>query len=239
MYDSLLSIRGLESGYGDVQVLWGLDMEIKEGEITAVIGSNGAGKSTLMRTISGLVKTQKGEIIFSGNNMTGASPRSVLDFGIAHVPEGRRLFKGLSVRDNLLLGAFTRKASSADLQHDLEEIYSVFPRLEERQSQDASTLSGGEQQMCAIGRGLMSEPALLIMDEPSLGLSPLLVEQMFELIAKINKEGLPILLMEQNAVQTLAIAHRAYIIENGVVAMQGTAAEMASDPELRKNYLGL
>ena len=156
MYDSLLSIRGLESGYGDVQVLWGLDMEIKEGEITAVIGSNGAGKSTLMRTISGLVKTQKGEIIFSGNNMTGASPRSVLDFGIAHVPEGRRLFKGLSVRDNLLLGAFTRKASSADLQHDLEEIYSVFPRLEERQSQDASTLSGGEQQMCAIGRGLMS-----------------------------------------------------------------------------------
>ena len=141
MYDSLLSIRGLESGYGDVQVLWGLDMEIKEGEITAVIGSNGAGKSTLMRTISGLVKTQKGEIIFSGNNMTGASPRSVLDFGIAHVPEGRRLFKGLSVRDNLLLGAFTRKASSADLQHDLEEIYSVFPRLEERQSQDASTLS--------------------------------------------------------------------------------------------------
>ena len=127
MYDSLLSIRGLESGYGDVQVLWGLDMEIKEGEITAVIGSNGAGKSTLMRTISGLVKTQKGEIIFSGNNMTGASPRRVLDFGIAHVPEGRRLFKGLSVRDNLLLGAFTRKASLADLQHDLEEIFVVVP----------------------------------------------------------------------------------------------------------------
>jgi len=129
--NSLLSIRGLQSGYGDVQVLWGLDMEIKEGEITAVIGSNGAGKSTLMRTISGLVKTQKGEIIFSGKSMTGASPRNVLDAGIAHVPEGRRLFKGLSVRDNLLLGAYTRKASSADLQNDLEEIYSVFPRLKE------------------------------------------------------------------------------------------------------------
>ena len=239
MYDSLLSIRGLESGYGDVQVLWGLDMEIKEGEITAVIGSNGAGKSTLIRTISGLVKTQKGEIIFSGNNMTGASPRSVLDFGIAHVPEGRRLFKGLSVRDNLLLGAFTRKASSADLQHDLEEIYSVFPRLEERQSQDASTLSGGEQQMCAIGRGLMSKPRLLIIDELSLGLAPKATEQLVEALVRFNSKGLTILLVEQDVFTALEMSKYAYVVENGRVSLSGESSEMQDNPMIRNAYLGI
>jgi len=161
----------------------------------------------------------------------------VVQRGLIHVPEGRRIFPNMNVRENLELGSQVR--GKANRAKNLERVVEIFPRLKERFSQLAGTLSGGEQQMLAIGRGLMSEPALLIMDEPSLGLSPLLVEQMFELIAKINKEGLPILLMEQNAVQTLAIAHRAYIIENGVVAMQGTAAEMASDPELRKNYLGL
>jgi branched-chain amino acid transport system ATP-binding protein len=161
----------------------------------------------------------------------------VVQRGLIHVPEGRRIFPNMNVRENLELGSQVR--GKANRVKNLERVVEIFPRLKERFSQLAGTLSGGEQQMLAIGRGLMSEPALLIMDEPSLGLSPLLVEQMFELIAKINKEGMPILLMEQNAVQTLAIAHRAYIIENGVVAMQGTAAEMARDPELRKNYLGL
>lgn len=239
MDDSLLSIRGLESGYGDVQVLWGLDMEVKEGEITAVIGSNGAGKSTLMRTISGLVKTQKGEIIFSGKSITGASPRSVLDAGIAHVPEGRRLFKGLSVRDNLLLGAYTRKASSADLQNDLEEIYSVFPRLKERQSQDASTLSGGEQQMCAIGRGLMSKPRLLIIDELSLGLAPKATEQLVEALIQFNSKGLTILLVEQDVFTALEISKLAYVVENGRVSLSGKSSELHDNPMIRQAYLGM
>jgi branched-chain amino acid transport system ATP-binding protein len=237
--NSLLSIRGLQSGYGDVQVLWGLDMEIKEGEITAVIGSNGAGKSTLMRTISGLVKTQKGEIIFSGKSMTGASPRSVLDAGIAHVPEGRRLFKGLSVRDNLLLGAYTRKASSADLQDDLEEIYSVFPRLKERQSQDATTLSGGEQQMCAIGRGLMSKPRLLIIDELSLGLAPKATEQLVEALIQFNSKGLTILLVEQDVFTALEMSKLAYVVENGRVSLSGKSSELHDNPMIRQAYLGV
>ena len=239
MDNSLLSIRGLQSGYGDVQVLWGLDMEIKEGEITAVIGSNGAGKSTLMRTISGLVKTQKGEIIFSGKSMTGASPRNVLDAGIAHVPEGRRLFKGLSVRDNLLLGAYTRKASSADLQNDLEEIYSVFPRLKERQSQDATTLSGGEQQMCAIGRGLMSKPRLLIIDELSLGLAPKATEQLVEALIQFNSKGLTILLVEQDVFTALEMSKLAYVVENGRVSLSGKSSELHDNPMIRQAYLGM
>lgn len=239
MDNSLLSVRGLQSGYGDVQVLWGLDMEIKEGEITAVIGSNGAGKSTLMRTISGLVKTQKGEIIFSGKSMTGASPRSVLDAGIAHVPEGRRLFKGLSVRDNLLLGAYTRKASSADLQDDLEEIYSVFPRLKERQSQDATTLSGGEQQMCAIGRGLMSKPRLLIIDELSLGLAPKATEQLVEALIQFNSKGLTILLVEQDVFTALEMSKLAYVVESGRVSLSGKSSELHDNPMIRQAYLGV
>ncbi len=239
MDNSLLSVRGLQSGYGDVQVLWGLDMEIKEGEITAVIGSNGAGKSTLMRTISGLVKTQKGEIIFSGKSMTGASPRSVLDAGIAHVPEGRRLFKGLSVRDNLLLGAYTRKASSADLQDDLEEIYSVFPRLKERQSQDATTLSGGEQQMCAIGRGLMSKPRLLIIDELSLGLAPKATEQLVEALIQFNSKGLTILLVEQDVFTALEMSKLAYVVESGRVSLSGKSSELHDNPMIRQAYLGM
>ncbi len=239
MDNSLLSVRGLQSGYGDVQVLWGLDMEIKEGEITAVIGSNGAGKSTLMRTISGLVKTQKGEIIFSGKSMTGASPRSVLDAGIAHVPEGRRLFKGLSVRDNLLLGAYTRKASLADLQDDLEEIYSVFPRLKERQSQDATTLSGGEQQMCAIGRGLMSKPRLLIIDELSLGLAPKATEQLVEALIQFNSKGLTILLVEQDVFTALEMSKLAYVVESGRVSLSGKSSELHDNPMIRQAYLGM
>jgi branched-chain amino acid transport system ATP-binding protein len=239
MSDSLLTIRGLESGYGDVQVLWGLNMEVHEGEITAVIGSNGAGKSTLMRTISGLVRAQRGEISFLGKSLAGATPEEVLNAGIAHVPEGRRLFKGLSVRDNLLLGAYTRNASAADIQKDLEEIYAVFPRLRERFSQDASTLSGGEQQMCAIGRGLMSKPRLLIIDELSLGLAPKATEQLVDALHQFNAKGLTILLVEQDVFTALDMAKRAYVIENGRVMLSGLSPELHDNPMIRQAYLGM
>jgi branched-chain amino acid transport system ATP-binding protein len=233
----MLEIRDLHAGYGQIEILRGINLAVGAGEIVAVLGSNGVGKSTLNNNISALYKPFSGSIRFQGEDITGMNSSEVVQRGLIHVPEGRRIFPNMNVCENLELGSQVR--GKANRAKNLERVVEIFPRLKERFSQLAGTLSGGEQQMLAIGRGLMSEPALLIMDEPSLGLSPLLVEQMFELIAKINKEGMPILLMEQNAVQTLAIAHRAYIIENGVVAMQGTAAEMARDPELRKNYLGL
>jgi branched-chain amino acid transport system ATP-binding protein len=217
--------------------LRGIDLDVGAGEIVAVLGSNGVGKSTLNNNLSALYRPFSGSIRFQGEELCGLSSSDVVRRGLIHVPEGRRIFPNLSVLENLELGSLVRgKARRAD---NLDRVTQIFPRLKERFKQLAGTLSGGEQQMLAIGRGLMSEPELLIMDEPSLGLSPLLVEQMFELIQRINQEGMPILLMEQNAVQTLAISHRAYIIENGLVAMQGPAAELARDPELRKNYLGL
>jgi branched-chain amino acid transport system ATP-binding protein len=233
----MLEVRQLHAGYGSVEILRGIDLEVGAGEIVAVLGSNGVGKSTLNNNISALYRPFAGSIRFQGEEITGLSSSEVVKRGLIHVPEGRRIFPNLNVRENLELGSLVRGKSNR--AQNLERVVGIFPRLRERFDQLAGTLSGGEQQMLAIGRGLMSEPVLLIMDEPSLGLSPLLVEQMFELIVRINQEGLPILLMEQNAVQTLAIAHRAYIIENGRVAMQGQAAELARDPELRKNYLGL
>ena len=232
-----LEITGLQAWYGTSQVLHGVDGRVGAGEIVAVLGSNGVGKSTLNNNISALYKPFSGSIRFQGEDLTGMTSTEVVQRGLIHVPEGRRIFPNMNVKENLELGSQVR--GKARRSQNLERVVEIFPRLKERFSQLAGTLSGGEQQMLAIGRGLMSEPALLIMDEPSLGLSPLLVEQMFELIATINKQGMPILLMEQNAVQTLAIAHRAYIIENGEVAMQGSASDMARDPELRKNYLGL
>ena len=233
----MLEIRQLHAGYGSVEILRGIDLDVAAGEIVAVLGSNGVGKSTLNNNISALYRPFGGSIRFKGEDVTGLSSSEVVKRGLIHVPEGRRIFPNLNVRENLELGSLVR--GKANRARNIERVVSIFPRLQERFAQFAGTLSGGEQQMLAIGRGLMSEPELLIMDEPSLGLSPLLVEQMFELIQRINREGLPVLLMEQNAVQTLAIAHRAYIIENGVVAMQGKAAELSSNPELRKNYLGL
>ena len=233
----MLEVRQLHAGYGSVEILRGIDLEVGAGEIVAVLGSNGVGKSTLNNNISALYRPFAGSIRFQGEEIMGLSSSEVVKRGLIHVPEGRRIFPNLNVRENLELGSLVRGKSNR--AQNLERVVGIFPRLRERFDQLAGTLSGGEQQMLAIGRGLMSEPVLLIMDEPSLGLSPLLVEQMFELIVRINQEGLPILLMEQNAVQTLAIAHRAYIIENGRVAMQGQAAELARDPELRKNYLGL
>jgi branched-chain amino acid transport system ATP-binding protein len=233
----MLEIRNLHAGYGSVEILRGIDLDVHAGEIVAVLGSNGVGKSTLNNNISALYRPFSGSIRFEGQEMVGLSSSEVVRRGLIHVPEGRRIFPNLNVRENLELGSLVR--GKARRVQNMERVVGIFPRLKERFDQLAGTLSGGEQQMLAIGRGLMSEPSLLIMDEPSLGLSPLLVEQMFELIQRINREGMPILLMEQNAVQTLAIAHRAYIIENGEIAMQGKASDLVRDPQLRKNYLGL
>ncbi len=233
----MLEIRNLRAGYGKVEILRGIDLDVGAGEIVAVLGSNGVGKSTLNNNISGLYKPFGGSIRFKGEEIAGIDSAEVVRRGLIHVPEGRRIFPNMSVRENLELGSFLR--GGVRRARNMDHVVSIFPRLKERFGQLAGTLSGGEQQMLAIGRGLMSEPELLIMDEPSLGLSPLLVEEMFALIRKLNAEGQSILLMEQNAVQTLAIAHRAYIIENGHVAMKGKAADMLQDPDLRKNYLGL
>ena len=233
----MLEIRRLHAGYGHVEILRGIDLDVGKGEIIAVLGSNGVGKSTLNNNISALNRPFSGSIRFEGAELVGRSSMDIVKLGVIHVPEGRRVFPNLNVRENLELGSLVR--GKARRVQNMEKVVAIFPRLEERFAQSAGTLSGGEQQMLAIGRGLMSEPELLIMDEPSLGLSPLLVEEMFALIQRINRAGQSILLMEQNAVQTLAIAHRAYIIENGMVAMQGVASELARDPELRRNYLGL
>ena len=233
----MLEVRQLHAGYGSIEILRGVDLDVGAGEIVAVLGSNGVGKSTLNNNISALYRPFSGSIRFEGQEMVGLSSSEVVRRGLIHVPEGRRIFPNLNVRENLELGSLVRGKERR--AQNIERVVGIFPRLKERFDQLAGTLSGGEQQMLAIGRGLMSEPRLLIMDEPSLGLSPLLVEQMFELIQRINQEGMPILLMEQNAVQTLAIAHRAYIIENGVIAMQGKASDLVRDPQLRKNYLGL
>ena len=233
----MLEIRGLHAGYGSVEILRGIDLDVGQGEIVAVLGSNGVGKSTLNNNISALYKPFAGSIRFRGQELVGQSSTDIVKLGVIHVPEGRRVFPNLNVMENLQLGSLVR--GKLNRKQNLERVVTIFPRLKERFTQLAGTLSGGEQQMLAIGRGLMSEPDLLIMDEPSLGLSPLLVEEMFALIQRINREGQSILLMEQNAVQTLAIANRAYIIENGVVAMQGQAQALARDPDLRKNYLGL
>ena len=233
----MLEIRKLHAGYGHVEILRGIDLDVGKGEIIAVLGSNGVGKSTLNNNISALNRPFSGSIKFEGAELVGKSSMDIVKLGVIHVPEGRRVFPNLNVRENLELGSLVR--GKARRVQNMEKVVAIFPRLKERFAQSAGTLSGGEQQMLAIGRGLMSEPELLIMDEPSLGLSPLLVEEMFALIGRINRAGQSILLMEQNAVQTLAIAHRAYIIENGTVAMQGVASELARDPELRRNYLGL
>ena len=233
----MLEIRQLHAGYGSVEILRGIDLDVGQGEIVAVLGSNGVGKSTLNNNISALYRPFAGSIRFQGQELVGLSSSEIVRRGVIHVPEGRRVFPNLNVLENLELGSLVR--GKVNRARNLAKVVGIFPRLKERFTQSAGTLSGGEQQMLAIGRGLMSDPELLIMDEPSLGLAPLLVEEMFALIGRINREGQSILLMEQNAVQTLAIAHRGYIIENGRVAMQGLASELARDPELRKNYLGL
>jgi branched-chain amino acid transport system ATP-binding protein len=232
----VLDVKALRAGYGAIEVLRGVDLTVAAGEIVALLGSNGAGKSTLNNTVCGLVRPFGGSISFDGQAIAGVSSMRIVEAGLVQVPEGRRVFPNLSVRENLELGSYRRgRASRAK---NLEHVLTVFPRLRERLTQFAGTLSGGEQQMLAIGRGMMSEPKLLILDEPSLGLSPLLVEEMFTLIGRLNQEGLAILLVEQNVVQSLAIAHRAYVLENGRIALSGNAGDLAQNPELRKSYLG-
>ena len=234
---SMITVKNLSAGYGFVNVLRDISLDITSGEIVAVLGSNGVGKTTLNNTLSGLIKPKSGEVLFEGKSIVGASPETIVDLGMIHVPEGRKLFPNLSVRDNLELGSYRRGKS--DRAANLEDVLDTFPKLRDRINQIAGTLSGGEQQMVAIGRGLMSNPKLLILDEPSLGLSPLLVEQMFDLIKRINQKGLTILLVEQNVIQSLAIADRAYVIEEGAIAITGNAADLQDNSELKKSYLGL
>jgi branched-chain amino acid transport system ATP-binding protein len=238
MTPALLTIQGLQAGYGDVQVLWGIDLSVKAGEIACVVGSNGAGKTTLLRTISGMVRPRAGSIQFAGQALAGANCETILRAGIAHVPEGRRLFRGMSVRDNLMLGAYLRRDAKADIQRDLDYIYTLFPILKERERQDATTLSGGEQQMCAIGRGLMSRPTLLMIDELSLGLAPRAVEKLSEALIEINRTGLTVLLVEQDVLTAFELAQSGVVIETGRVGFSGPSAELAEDPRVRAAYMG-
>jgi len=237
MSDALLSVRGLRSGYGAVEVLRGIDLEIAPGEIVALLGSNGAGKTTFNQTVSALLPARAGSIRFDGRDIASAHYRDVVGLGLIHVPEGRRIFPNLSVLENLELGSFAR--GRANRATNLQRVFAIFPRLRERTAQVAGTLSGGEQQMLAIGRGLMGEPRLLILDEPSLGLSPLLVEELFGLIARLHAQGLAILLVEQNVAQSLEIAQRAYVLENGAIRFSGSSAELLATDHLRQAYLGV
>jgi len=234
---ALLEIEGLRGGYGRVEVLRGVDLQVNAGEMVALLGSNGAGKSTLNKVVCGLVPPWSGSVRFDGRELGGAHYREVVKAGLIQVPEGRKIFPNLSVRENLELGSFTRARERRSA--NLERIYGIFPRLRERSGQNAGTMSGGEQQMLAIGRGLMAEPVLLILDEPSLGLSPLLVEEMFALIRRLRDEGLAVLLVEQNVGQSLEIADRAYVLENGSVRFAGVPEELLASDELRRAYLGL
>jgi branched-chain amino acid transport system ATP-binding protein len=235
--EALLDVRDLCAGYGETEVLRGIDLTIAPGEIVAVLGSNGVGKSTLNRALSGIVRARAGAINFDGRDVARDTPQAIVARGLIHVPEGRRVFPNLSVRENLDLGSYRRGAPQR--APNRERVFSIFPRLRERSTQGAGTLSGGEQQMLAIGRGLMAEPKLMIMDEPSLGLSPILVEELFALIRRINADGVSILLVEQNVVQSLELANRAYILAEGTFVMSGPAKDIGSNPELKRAYLGM
>jgi branched-chain amino acid transport system ATP-binding protein len=237
MAEPLLAVAGLHVGYGATEILRGVDLAIHSGEIVAVLGSNGAGKSTLNRTISGVIRAWQGTIRFDTRPIERERPVDIVAQGLIHVPEGRRIFPNMTVRENLDLGAYRR--GRLRREENRLQVYSIFPRLAERQSQRAGTLSGGEQQMLAIGRGLMAEPRLLILDEPSLGLSPRLVEELFALIRNIHHQGIALLLVEQNVVQSLGVADRAYILDNGRFVLEGSAADIRNDPELRRSYLGM
>ena len=236
--ESLLEVNGLSSGYGPVQILWDVSFEVKQGEIVALIGANGAGKTTLLYTLSQLIKPRSGSIRFAGRDLTRARPEEVVGAGIVHVPQGRRLFAGLTVRENLLQGTYLRR-DAAGIEEDLEWVYGLLPRLKERAGQLAGRLSGGEQQMCAIGRGLMSRPSLLLIDELSLGLAPLVVDTLLDLISQINRKGTTVLLVEQDVQVALEHAHRGYVLETGRIVQTNTAPRLLEDPRIRQAYLGL
>jgi branched-chain amino acid transport system ATP-binding protein len=235
--EPLLEVSGLRAGYGATEILRGLDLTVLPGQIVSVLGANGAGKSTISLTISGVVRCWRGSIRFKGKAIERDRPSDIVAGGLIHVPEGRRIFPNMTVRENLDLGAYRR--GSRRRSDNRNRVFSIFPRLAERQAQRAGTLSGGEQQMLAIGRGLMAEPELLVLDEPSLGLSPLLVEELFKLIKEINGQGIALLLIEQNVVQSLEVSQRAYVLENGQFVLQGPSSEISDNPDLKRTYLGL
>ena len=232
---ALLEVRNLVAGYGAISAVKGIDLEVNEGEIVTLIGSNGAGKSTTLRAISGIIHGRTGRIVFRGTAVEKMAPHRIVKLGMSHVPEGRGIFHSMTVQENLLLGAYQR---NDDLTADLERVYGLFPRLKERLQQPGGTLSGGEQQMLAIGRALMARPTLLLLDEPSMGLSPLLVETIFATITEIREQGATVLLVEQNALMALEIADRAYVIESGTITLQGAGAELANNDSVRRAYLG-
>jgi branched-chain amino acid transport system ATP-binding protein len=234
----VLAVDSLEVAYGGVQALWGVSLEVGPREIVALVGANGAGKSTTLKAISGLLRPRAGAVLLEGERLDRLSTMDVVARGIVQVPEGRKLFPEMSVRDNLLLGGFPREARPKQGAR-LEQVFELFPRLRERERQLAGTLSGGEQQMVAIGRGLMSGPRVLMLDEPSLGLAPILVEEMFRVVVEINRAGVAVLLVEQNTEHALAIAHRGYVLESGRVALAGTGAELLANEGVRQAYLGL
>ncbi|PWS35222.1 branched-chain amino acid ABC transporter ATP-binding protein [Falsiroseomonas bella] len=237
MSDAALEVEELHAGYGDVAVLRGVSLSVAAGAITCIIGSNGAGKTTLLRAVSGLVSARAGRVRAAGQDLTNAGPEAMVRAGVVHVPEGRRLFAAMSVRDNLLMGAYLRRDQAA-IRRDLERVYETFPRLAERRHQDASTLSGGEQQMCAIGRGIMADPRVLMIDELSLGLAPAAVDLLMDALRAINAAGVAILLVEQDVMAALDVAHAGYILDRGSVVGAGSSAALAADPMIREAYLG-
>lgn len=237
MENHLLEVKGVDVLYGDVQAVWDVSIHVDEGKIVALVGANGAGKTTLLKTISGITPAKRGDILFSGKSLTRLKPQEVVEIGISHVPEGRRLFSNLTVLENLKLGAYPPRARPL-LTKSLERAYDLFPVLKVRTEQKAGSLSGGEQQMLAIARALMAHPDLLMLDEPSLGLSPLFVRTIFELISTLNDQKITILLVEQNINQALKIAHQAYVLKTGKIAMNGRGSELLADPEVQKAYIG-
>ena len=234
----MLKVSGIDVYYGDLQVLWDVSFEVRNKEILVLVGANGAGKSTTLKTISGLLKPLKGSIEFDGVRLDQLSPDKVIGQGVVHVPEARRLFREMSVEENLIMGSLAPEAKKRR-SRTIDWVYELFPRMKERRKQAAGTLSGGEQQMCAIGRGLMALPKVLMFDEPSLGLSPILVQEVFEIAKRINREGVTVMLVEQNVRQTLAMCDRAYVLENGRIVLQGTGKELSNDPHVKEAYLGI
>jgi branched-chain amino acid transport system ATP-binding protein len=235
---ALLEVAGIDASYGRVQALRGASLEVDAGEIVALIGSNGAGKTTTLRTISGLMHPARGTITFNGKDITHTEPQKIVNMGICQSPEGRRLFTRMSVLDNLKMGAYTR-TNAAEIKADMDRVFELFPRLKERVRQITGTLSGGEQQMCAMGRALMAKPKLLMLDEPSLGLAPILVETIFDIVREINSQGTPVLLVEQNAHKALEVAHRGYVLETGVIVQTGTGKELLESADVQRAYLGM
>ncbi len=234
---ALLEVKDLEVYYGVINALKGVSFEVNEGEVVALIGANGAGKTTILHTITGLLSAKSGSIVYDGVDISKIPPHKIVTMGMAHVPEGRRVFQQLTVLENLKMGAFTRK-DKKELEETLKEVYRHFPRLEERKNQIAGTLSGGEQQMLAMGRAMMSKPKLIVMDEPSMGLSPLLVKEVFSIIETMHKAGITVLLVEQNAKMALSIADRAYVLETGSISLSGTGKELMESEDIKKAYLG-